>query len=262
MVIAAIQKTSMVDEVFRVLHDLITSGDLKPGDRLPTQSQLSEQLSVSRNTVREAVHKLTVMGLISGKPGLGMTVLASTPARYVGSLSSHLLLDPATVVEFLEARLYIEKISVRLAALRATPDEIDILRGIIDQQKVSSSVNDLDRFNALDAEFHLTLAKLGRNNVLAKFLETVRDMLQRFVSEVNPLPGAMKKAIKYHTKITDCIADRDLEAAEKSMVEHLYSVVNTIRKNLKTDLDLVTIFEMEIGSSDQMSRRTGKRPKS
>jgi GntR family transcriptional regulator, transcriptional repressor for pyruvate dehydrogenase complex len=261
MDMTAIHKTSMVDEVFRVLHDHIVSGDLKPGDRLPTQSQLSEQLSVSRNTVREAIRKLTVMGLVDGKPGVGMTVQVSTPARYVGSLSPHLLLDQATAREFLEARLYIEKIAVRLAVLRATGDDIDILRGIIDRQKIASRDNDLDQFNDLDAEFHLKLARLGRNDVLVKFLETIRDLLHKFISEVNQMPGAVKQAISYHSEITDFIADRDAAAAERSIVEHLHSVVHTIQRNLGMDLDLETLFEMELRTVNKMGRRGGKKAK-
>jgi len=104
--VTAIHRMSTSDEVFRVLHDRIVSGDLKPGDRLPPQNLLAEQLSVSRNTVREAIHKLTVMGLLAAKPGVGTVVQVSSPARYVGSLSTHLLLDSATVREFLEARLF------------------------------------------------------------------------------------------------------------------------------------------------------------
>jgi GntR family transcriptional repressor for pyruvate dehydrogenase complex len=261
MDMTAIRKTSTADEVFRVLHDLIVSGDLKPGDRLPTQSQLSEQLSVSRNTVREAIHKLTAMGLITGKPGVGMTVQVSTPARYVGSLSSHLLLDSATVKEFLEARLYMEKISVRLAVLRATPGDIADLRGLIDRQKIASKDNDIDQFNDLDAEFHLKLAKLGRNEVLVKFLETIRDLLRRFISEVNLLPGAMRQAINFHSEIMDFIADKNVASAESSMVEHLHSVVHTIQKNLGTDLGLAAIFDMELRPPKEVTRRKAKRAK-
>ena len=80
MDIQAIHKMSTSDEVFRVLHDRIMSGELKPGDKLPPQNLLAEQLSVSRNTLREAIHKLTVMGLLAAKPGVGTSVELSSPA--------------------------------------------------------------------------------------------------------------------------------------------------------------------------------------
>jgi len=253
--IAAIQKMSTADQVFRVLHDRIVSGNLKPGDRLPSQTHLAEQLSVSRNTVREAIHKLTLMGLLNGKPGVGTTVQVSTPTRYVGSLFPHLLLDSATVREFLEVRLFMEKASVRLAVLRAKPDDIIVLRELIDKQKAAAKVGNLEQFNDLDADFHLELARVGRNDVLVKFLETVRDLLRRFISEVSPLPGAVTRAIHYHTKLTDFIADQDIAAAERTMVEHLHNVVDTIQRNLKTDLNLGTLFEIEFECNSKMTRR-------
>jgi len=258
--IATIQKMSTADQVFRVLHDRIVSGNLKPGDRLPSQTRLAEQLSVSRNTVREAIHKLTVMGLLNGKPGVGTTVQVSTPARYVGSLSPHLLLDSATVREFLEVRLFMEKASVRLSVLRAKPDDIVVLRDLIGRQEDASEAGDLEQFNDWDADFHLELARIGRNEVLVKFLETVRDLLRRFISEVSPLPGAVTRAIHYHTELTAHIADRDMAAAERTMVEHLHNVVDTIQRNLKTDLQLGTLFEIEFAGNSKRTRG-GKRIK-
>lgn len=260
LTMGAIRKTSTADAVFQILHDRIVSGDLKPGDKLPSQSDLAVQLSVSRNTVREAIHKLSAMGLLAGKPGVGTTVQVSTPARYVGSLSAHLLLDSATVREFLETRLFMETASVRLAVLRASADDIAALRDLIEKQKAASDEGNVDQFNDLDAEFHVKLAKFGKNEVLVKVLETVRDMLHRFISEVNTLPDAITKAIQYHTKITDFIADRDIVGAEKTMVKHLRSVVDIVQTNLQTDLNLETFFDMELGCvSNAIGRATPKK---
>ena len=259
MDITAIQKRSTSDQVFRILHDRIVSGDLKPGDKLPTQTRLAEQFSVSRNTVREAIQQLTIMGFLSAKPGVGTVVQVSTPARYVGSLSSHLLLDAATVREFLEARLFMEKASVRLAVLRATPEAVTGLREIIDKQKAASAIRDMEQFNDLDAEFHLELARLGRNEVLVKFLETIRDLLRKFISEVSPLPGAITRAIHYHTEITDLIENRDMAAAERKMVQHLQSVADAIQRDLGTKLDMRTLFEIELRSGLRAARKKDTR---
>ncbi len=252
MDIPAIHKMSTSDEVFRVLHDRIVSGDLKPGDRLPPQNLLAEQLSVSRNTLREAIHKLTVMGLLTAKPGVGTSVQVSSPASYVGSLSPHLLLDAATVREFLEVRLVMEKAAVRLAVLRATPEGIDGLRTILDKQTIASKKGDVEEFNKLDAAFHLELARLGQNQVLVRFLETISDLLHEFIAEVNELPSALQKAVDYHKKITALLAAGDLAGAEKKMVQHLKSVADIIQQNLGTELDMSALFEIELGSGKRI----------
>ncbi len=258
MDIQAIHKMSTSDEVFRVLHDRIMSGELKPGDKLPSQNLLAEQLSVSRNTLREAIHKLTVMGLLAAKPGVGTSVQVSSPACYVGSLSPHLLLDSATVREFLEARLVMEKASVRLAVLRATTEGINGLRAILDKQTIASKKGDVEEFNKLDAAFHLELARLGQNQVLVRFLETISDLLHEFISEVNQLPSALQKAISYHRKLTALLAARDLQAAERTMVQHLKSVADIIQRNLGTQLDMNALFEIELGERKISVRKDDK----
>ena len=77
---------SMADEVFKILHDRIVSGELKPGEKLPSQDELAKQFGVSRNTIREAIYKLTVIGLLSTKQGVGTIVEVSNASGYVASI--------------------------------------------------------------------------------------------------------------------------------------------------------------------------------
>jgi len=146
-----------------------------------------------------------------------------------------------------------------LAALRATPEAVSLLRELIDKQKAASAIGDVEQFNELDAEFHLELARLGRNEVLVKFLETIRDLLRRFISEVSLLPGAIDRAIHYHTGITNLIASCDMAGAERKMVQHLQNVADTIERNLGTKLDVQTLFEIELGSDSKTARKDHKR---
>lgn len=103
-----IKRMSVAEEVFGILHEWIISGKVNPGDKLPSQDKLAEQFDVSRNTIREAIYKLTVMRLLTTKQGAGTVVNVSSPTSYMTSLSDHLLLHPATVREFIEARVIVE----------------------------------------------------------------------------------------------------------------------------------------------------------
>ena len=103
-----IKRMSVAEEVLRILHEWIISGKVNPGDKLPSQDKLAEQFDVSRNTIREAIYKLTVMRLLTTKQGAGTVVNVSSPTSYMTSLSDHLLLHPATVREFIEARVIVE----------------------------------------------------------------------------------------------------------------------------------------------------------
>ncbi|MFZ5587164.1 MAG: FadR/GntR family transcriptional regulator [Thermodesulfobacteriota bacterium] len=245
MEIAAIKKRSAADEVFSILHGRIMAGELKPGDRLPPQDELARQLKVSRNTLREAIHKLTVMGLLAAKPGVGTVIQLSNPARYLGALGDHLLLDSATVREFVEARLFVEKATIRLAVLRATAQDLRELEAIVAAQEKAFRAGQVESFSRLDAEFHMRLARMSNNHVLVKFLETLWDLLQRFILEVARLPSAIENAVGFHRRMIRYIAKHDLAAAEAALVSHLWDVVRNIEQNLGTDLHVTQLFELE-----------------
>jgi GntR family transcriptional repressor for pyruvate dehydrogenase complex len=239
-----IKRMSVADEVFRILHEWIVSGKVNPGDKLPSQDNLAKQFDVSRNTIREAIYKLTVMGLLTTKQGAGTVVNISSPTSYMASLSDHLLLHPATVREFIEARVIVEQATVRLAVIRATPDEIERLHDIIDQQVEAFQRGDSDTFIYLDSEFHMDLARMSGNSVLLKFLETVRELLHNFIVEVSRLPGGIKSAINYHTDILEFLRARDSKKAEDKIRQHLYDVTKRIEKNMKVDLSSKSLFEL------------------
>ena len=239
-----IKRMSVAEEVFSILHGWIISGKVNPGDKLPSQDKLAEQFNVSRNTIREAIYKLTVMGLLTTKQGAGTVVNISSPTSYMASLSDHLLLHPATVREFIEARVILEQATVRLAVIRATPNGIERLHDIIDQQADAFQKRDVDTFIQLDSEFHMELARMSGNGVLLKFLETVRELLHNFIAEVSRLPGGIKSAFKYHKDIFEFICSRDSEKAEDKMRQHLYDVTKRIEKNIQVDLGAKSLFEL------------------
>jgi len=241
---AQIRQSTIAEQVFEMLHEWIMSGKLKPGDKLLSQDKLAEQFGISRNTLREAIYRLTVMGLLTTKQGVGTIVKISGPSNYMTSLSDHLLLHPTTVREFIEARLVVEQATVRLAVVRMTRENVVKLNDLISQQTDAFKRGDIDTFVELDSEFHRELARASRNAVLLKFLETVRELLQNFIAEVSGLPGAIQSALKYHSQIVEYMEMQDREKAENEMREHLHDVTKRIEKNMKIDLESKYLFEI------------------
>lgn len=231
------------------------SGVLRNGDRLPSQDKLAEQLCVSRNTLREAIHKLQAMGLLSARQGVGTVVKVASSASYVGFLQDHLLLNPSTVREFLEARLFVEKAIVTLAVIRASQEEVERLQAALKEQRTALQSGDIDVFGRLDAAFHIDLARLSGNQVLVKFLETIRDLLSRFIAEVSHLPGAAERALRYHEEILARVAARDSTGAERTMVEHISDVVHAIQSNTGSDLDLDGLLSLALESIDRRGEK-------
>ena len=237
MVVKPIQKTSAADKVFETLYEMIATGQFQRGQRLPSQDELARQLNVSRNTLREAINKLSAMGLLSSHQGIGTVVESPHPAGYLSALSGQFLLDPLSVREFIEARICIERTAVRLAVARAGAGDIRHLQRILADQEQALAHDDFEEFTRQDAAFHMALAQISGNRVLMKFLQTIHDMLHRFIGEVAQLPGAVQGAMRFHMRMTEAIAAKDADRAERELASHLFDVVRRIESNLRIDLD-------------------------
>jgi len=246
MQVATVKRVSAADETFRALHDMIMSGRLKPGEKLPPQDKLARQFGVSRNTVREAMNKLTVMGLLSVRQGVGTLINITSPSAYMASLSDHLLLQPSTVRDFMEARVIIEVANVHLAVIRADREVIAELEINVRKQRDALRKGDVEAFISLDVEFHTMLAKASGNKVLIRFLETVTDLLGKFIKEVVLLPRAVQNAFGFHNQILKLIRSKNTEGAKLKIIEHLRDVVKNIEQSTGVETGAVFPFETRI----------------
>ncbi len=231
MKITGIRRMSAAEEAFKALHDMIMSGSIKHGERLPAQDELARQFGISRNTVREAVNKLTVMGLLKSKQGAGTTVNIPSPSAYMASISDHLLLQSGTVRDFLEARLILERATVRLALANADRRMVEALEVNAVEQKEALRKGNVDVFISLDLGFHLILSKASGNTVIQHFLGAVTDFLGPFIKEVALLPRATHNAYAFHKDILKLVRLRNAEDAERKIAEHLADVARNIERN-------------------------------
>lgn len=256
MRVTRIRRTTASEEVFKALHGLILSGDLKPGDKLPSQRELAERLDVSRSTLREAIHKLVALGLVWPRQGVGTIVLQDgDPLRYMSSLEDHFLLDGISARDFLEARLILETAVVRLAVERATRQDRRLLEQLLERQERAARQEALEEFSRLDTEFHLALARASGNRVLVRLEETVLELLRQFIRRVSDLPGAVEDALKFHSKIATALCQRDAQMAQGVMASHLADVAKRIQEHLGLDLDLERL--MPLAGHTKKKRKKG-----
>ena len=247
--VTALRKTSVADEVFNLLHSQISSGELPVGHRLPPQEVLAEQLQVSRSTIREAVNKLIVLGLLAAKPGVGTMVVETNPAALVSALGQHLFLRSGQVAEFMEARLYLEKAALRLAILKASNQDMDQMSELLVLQEKAFRLGDAKRFSELDARFHQTIIESSRNRVLMEFLGLLQDGLSQFILEVTMLESAMRNALQYHLLLLGYLKTRNLVKAESTLLQHLHDVAMNIERNMNEDIGLKAMFQQELDFS-------------
>jgi GntR family transcriptional repressor for pyruvate dehydrogenase complex len=255
-----IRKSSAGTKVFETLYEMIASGQFRPGEKLPSQDELAVRFAVSRNTLREAIHKLSAMGLLLASQGVGTIVQPVTPANFLASLDGRILLDPLTVREFIEARICVEQTTVRLAVSRAAPDDMNRLEKILSAEKKAVAREDSAGFIRQDVAFHMELARISGNRVLLKFLQTVWGMLHEFIAEVSRFPGAIEDAIRFHTGILSAVAQKDIDRAEEGILRHLLDVVRRIERNINVDLKAESLLGLDhILSNHSRNRRRGVR---
>jgi GntR family transcriptional repressor for pyruvate dehydrogenase complex len=244
-----IRKLSAVDEVFNYLLDRISSGGFQEGHRFPTQDVMAEEFGVSRSTIREAINKLTVLGFLSAKPGVGTIVVNNSPTGYKNNLGQYIFLKSFDVKEFMEARLFLEKASIKLAVQKVSPADTLKLNEMIIQQGNALAVNDTVLFSHLDSEFHKAIVEISKNQVLMKFLDIIWDGLSQFIDEVTNLQSAADNAYVFHTKIVGFINDRNWEMAERTLILHLMDVAQNIENHFPEHKGLRQIFNVENISS-------------
>ena len=228
------------DDVQRQLLDRIRSGELRPGDALPSERELMASLAVGRVTIREAMQNLQRMGLVEirhgGRPRVRQPTLEQV-IQDMGETMRHMLTyADETFGYFKTARLVFEKEMVRMASAARQPAQIASLREIIaamDAVKAEreewrphrdgpdATEFEPDAFIRLDGEFHKAIAAMSGNPVLAALCGALFDWLAYFHLSRLRSPGMERLVIEEHRRIVDALEAGDPDLAVGRMAEHL-----------------------------------------
>ncbi|NLV37059.1 MAG: FadR family transcriptional regulator [Clostridiaceae bacterium] len=230
MVITAIEKKRVSDEVFEQMKNNIVSGEWAPGARIPGELDLVELFGVSRVSVREAIHRLVGMGVLTIRRGEGTFVSEILPSDYFDTLLPMMMIERPNLIEMLEFRNIIEVESAKLAAKRAEEKDIGRMAGII--KKMENSQGDRELFSAQDLNFHYAMAIATHNNVIIKVNAILSDMLKKSMDEIVGLTG-YEGGIYYHKKILDAIKNKDSELSALLMKEHINTTMDKVKKGDK-----------------------------
>ncbi|MFE0516093.1 FadR/GntR family transcriptional regulator [Streptomyces sp. NPDC058964] len=219
---------AVTDEAIGKIKDMIVSGALRPGDRLPKESELAAELGLSRNSLREAVRALSLIRILDVRQGDG---------TYVTSLDPQLLLEAMgfvvdfhrddTVLEFLAVRRILEPAATAMAAPRISEQQLDALSVQLDALGAAPSVEELV---ACDLEFHRGIAQSAGNSVLCALLDglsgpATRARIWRGLTRED----AVARTLREHRAILAALRDRDAEAARSWATVHIASVEQWLR---------------------------------
>jgi GntR family transcriptional regulator, transcriptional repressor for pyruvate dehydrogenase complex len=213
------RRTRLRDRAADQLLEMVISGGLEAGERLPPERELCARLGVSRTVVREALNLLEARGLISIEHGRGAVVSDGNPRAVRDALGMLLRLQPKTLWELLEIRKILEVEVAGLAAERAGPDDVAAMHLQLDRMRGSIDVP--EGYVDADVEFHALLAQGTRNEVLLTMLEPVVELLRASRRVSAARPGNALRALGEHEQILRRVEARDAAGAREEMRTHL-----------------------------------------
>lgn len=217
-----IKSTRIYEEIVRQVKQLIAEGRFKSGDRLPPERELAEKFVVSRTSVREALRALESLGLIDIRPGEGTFVREVSIDALVGPLALVMTSQREAIGELFEARRVLEPVIAALAASRATPDEVQEMERILEDQarEIAAGRTGL----AQDAAFHAAIGTAAHNRAITRLVHAIMDLLTQSREESLNTPGRPTRSHEDHRRILDAVHRRDSQGARQAMLEHIGAV--------------------------------------
>jgi GntR family transcriptional regulator, transcriptional repressor for pyruvate dehydrogenase complex len=235
------EKDKLSNQIVNDLLQRIINQDYSPGTFLPSERELQSKYGVSRPVIREALHTLTALGVISSAPRKGAVVNPDTAQPLVDAMLLAFSRSDVYVNDILAVRLLIETHVASLAAEKATDEQIRNLQYICMQAEAIDTEHGWPAWRELDKQFHIELARATQNPVLVMLVEVLKSVLWDQAALPRELIGAkeLEVAIRQHRKITDMIATRVASAAQGAMRDHLMSsLVNQVEhKRIELALD-------------------------
>ena len=208
------------DMILQQIRELISSGVLRPGDRLPSERALAERFRVGRGHIREAINKLEFYGILRTRPQSGTEVADLGVKALEGLISNVLSLEGKDFDSLMETRSILEIHAARLAALRASAREIkEIARSHDDyRRQVEAGSPAIEE----DLMFHLKIAECAKNPVLRSLIGLITPDVITFSRRHDACRGGrFTVAFKEHEAVLDGLRRRDPDRAAEAMAEHM-----------------------------------------
>lgn len=222
---------AVTDEAILQIQEMIRSGRLRPGDRLPPEKELSISLGLSRSSLREAVKALETLRVLDVRRGDGTFVTSLEPHLLLESMSFAAEIHQDTsLLDVFAVRRILEPAAAVLAAERARPEDRERLRDMLDEVCPGTSIDDLV---AHDFVFHRTLSQLSGNAYLVSLLDTLssrtlRSRVWRGLTEED----SVERTLAEHRAILDALDSGDPELVRARVLVHVSGVEDWLRRAL------------------------------
>ncbi|MFJ9250998.1 FadR/GntR family transcriptional regulator [Streptomyces sp. NPDC101776] len=227
---------SLTDKAIEQLRELISTGALPPGSKLPPEPDLAAQLGLSRNLAREAVKALAVARILEVRRGDGTYVTSLEPSLLLEGLGGAVELlqgDAGALLDLMEVRRLLEPMTTALAATRISDEALAEVKRHLDAMREAR--DDVERLNSHDAAFHRAVASATGNDTLLTILEgvsgrTLRARVWRGLVDAQ----AAGRTLAEHEAIFDALAARDATLSQAAALMHVNSTERWLREHLES----------------------------
>lgn len=228
----SINRLSITDQAVQQIKNEILSGRYKIGDRIPTEKDLCQQLGIGRSTVREALRMLKALGFIEVKQGKGAFII-KTNEDSDEKIRDWFSKNKIELIDFIQVRMSLEPLAVRLTIERASDEEIINIEKILEIfEDAVKSGNALD-LAMMDEAFHTAIAEASGNNLLIMLNRTIVEFFREYRVRSFAVKKNIKNALEPHRKIMQAIRARNADAAVQAMVDHLKLSMTDINRVLE-----------------------------
>ena len=237
MILKPIRTRKIYEQIVDQIGQLVARGQLKPGDRLPSERELVERFQVSRASIREAISALEMMGLIEVRSGEGTYIRQVNIESVVTPLAWMLFIEKDTDLELYETRKILEVQAAGLAAERAEEVEINEMFEALEIMRKDLELLHLGE--EADHHFHYAIARATHNKILFRLMNTLSDTMRKSLkssrSKLYEHEETPEKLYDEHFRIYEAIKNHDAEKAQKLMLDHLVGVENHLAKAIILD---------------------------
>ena len=222
--IVPIKKTRVAEEVADRIRALLLDGTFPPDAPIPSERHLAEQFGVSRGSIRDALRTLETIGLLETRHGQGTYPHELSVERLVAPLASVMSYRPDLQDELIDVRRMFEPAVARVAALRATEEDLADLQRVLDtqRQKLKTGQSAI----AEDTAFHAILARATRNRVVMNIMATLNDLLVESRTHSLLQKGRPARSIDGHEAVVAALRRKDADGAAQAMYNHISQIAD------------------------------------
>ncbi|WP_102348395.1 FadR/GntR family transcriptional regulator [Bacillus sp. Marseille-P3661] len=230
------EKISVTDHIVNNLKDLITSGDLKVGDKMPTEKEVCEKLKVGRSSVREAYRVLNALGYIELIPGRGAFVKRITEEDNA-SIANWFEINGVQIQDFMEVRQGIETLAVTLAIKNGKDSDFNELKIINEKFKKAVEDYNVVQLISLDELFHKKIVDATHNILLIEIYKLITDSFKNYRTKSFSVKEKAIHALEPHNNIVRAILEKDESLAAAEVARHIRISIKDIEDVIKSGND-------------------------